>query len=144
MNNNQQIQQITDLLSNWTRAVRAKDVSQIMTIYADDIIAFDAVAQLQFKGIADYKAHWTRCMQFCGSESMFEMHQLKVQANDQLAFSHSLNHCGGTNSNGEMQSCWIRATQCWTKTNAGWRIVHEHYSVPFDMETGNTLFNLAP
>ncbi|MBZ9613546.1 YybH family protein [Rheinheimera maricola] len=144
MHNSQHVQQITDLLASWANAVRAKDVAAITSIYHVDIIAFDAIAQLQFKGITDYRTHWQRCMEFCGGESLFELHQLKVQANEQLAFSHSLNHCGGTNDKGEAQQCWIRATQCWQKGKDGWKIVHEHYSVPFDMETGTTLFNLAP
>ncbi|MDP2714422.1 nuclear transport factor 2 family protein [Rheinheimera sp.] len=144
MNHSQQVQQITDLLANWANAVRAKDVSKIMTLYHNDIVAFDAIAQLQFKGKADYREHWQRCMEFCSGESMFELHQLKVQANEQLAFSHSLTHCGGTNDKGEMQSCWMRATQCWQHGSDGWKIVHEHYSMPFDMESGAMLSNLAP
>ncbi len=28
--------------------------------------------------------------------------------------------------------------------NGKWKIMHEHYSVPFDMKTGNTLFDLKP
>ena len=144
MNHSQQVQQITDLLASWANALRRKDVSKIMTLYHDDIIAFDAIAQLQFKGKADYHEHWQRCMEFCSGESMFEVHQLKVQANEQLAFSHSLTHCGGTNDKGEMQSCWMRATQCWQHGSDGWKIVHEHYSMPFDMESGTILSNLAP
>ncbi|HEX5793577.1 MAG TPA: nuclear transport factor 2 family protein [Rheinheimera sp.] len=144
MNHNQSVQQISDLLANWTRAVRSKDIAAITRLYHADIVAFDAIAQLQFNGIDAYREHWQRCMEFCSGESMFELHQLKVQANEQLAFSHSLTHCGGTNDKGEMQSCWMRATQCWQHGSDGWKIVHEHYSMPFDMESGTILSNLAP
>lgn len=144
MNNSQHVQHITDLLTAWANAVRAKDVSKIMALYHNDIVAFDAIAQLQFKGKASYREHWQRCMEFCGGESLFEVHQLQVRADQQLAFSHSLNHCGGTNDKGEMQRCWMRATQCWQQGNDGWKIVHEHYSMPFDMESGAILTNLAP
>lgn len=144
MNNNQSAQQISDLLANWTLAVRAKDVAAITRLYHADIVAFDAIAQLQFKGIDAYRAHWQRCMEFCSGESLFELHQLKVQAKGQLAFSHSLNHCGGANEKGEMQRCWMRATQCWQHDSNGWKIVHEHYSMPFDMENGTILSDLAP
>ncbi|MBL8444372.1 MAG: hypothetical protein JNK52_10035, partial [Zoogloeaceae bacterium] len=37
-------------LEDWARAVRAKDIDRIFAHYAPDIVAFDAIAQLQFKG----------------------------------------------------------------------------------------------
>lgn len=144
MNQLKQAQQISDLLNSWLRAVRAKDVAAITSIYHNDIVAFDAIGQLQFKGIADYRAHWQRCMEFCSGESFFEMHQLQIQAAEQLAFTHFLTHCGGSNDKGELQKCWMRATQCWQHSSAGWKVVHEHYSMPFDMQTGAILSDLTP
>lgn len=34
---------------------------------------------------------------------------------------------------------WVRATSCLRKRNDGWKIVHEHASVPFDTETGTAV-----
>ncbi|MBA3249512.1 MAG: nuclear transport factor 2 family protein [Geodermatophilaceae bacterium] len=39
---------------------------------------------------------------------------------------------------------WVRATVCWRRDDEGWRIVHEHESVPFDPETGAAQLGLAP
>lgn len=144
MTNNQHTQQITDLLTDWVRAVRAKDVSAITKIYHNDIIAFDAIGQLQFSSLADYSAHWQRCMTFCSGEFFYEMHQLKVKANQQLAFAHCLTYCGGTNDKGELQKCWMRTTQCWQQGAEGWKVVHEHFSMPFDMQSGAILTDLMP
>ena len=44
--------QIRGLLDDWVKAARAKDIDGIMATYAPDILAFDAIAQLQFKGAA--------------------------------------------------------------------------------------------
>eukprot|EP01030_Chromulinospumella_sphaerica_P028227 gene28227-28552_t len=45
---------INTLIEQWKQAVVAKDVEQIVSFYADDIVAFDAVNALQFKGKAAY------------------------------------------------------------------------------------------
>lgn len=144
MNNQQTQEHLRELITNWTKTVGTKDVSKIMTIYADNIVAFDAINQLQFIGKAAYTEHWRKCMAYSSGEMKFEVHQLQVHANEQLAFSHSLNHCGCENDKGEMQSGWMRATQCWQKGIDGWKIVHEHYSMPVDMESGKALFDLQP
>jgi len=38
------------LIKQWTAAVRDKDLDAIMAYYAPDIVAYDAIIQLQFKG----------------------------------------------------------------------------------------------
>jgi ketosteroid isomerase-like protein len=50
--------QIRGLIDDWAKAARAKDVDAIFAHYAPDIVAFDAIAQLQFKGRDAYKKHW--------------------------------------------------------------------------------------
>lgn len=138
-------QHIRELLANWTQAVEAKDIERISAIYAPDIRSFDAILKLQFRGLEVYKAHWEYCMSLCGGgPSVFRMAQLEIEANLDLAFSHALIQCGGPNEHGEVQSCWMRTTQCWRKLDGQWRVVHEHFSAPFDMESNAALFSLQP
>lgn len=137
-------QQIRDLVSQYVSAVRMKDVKRIAALYTDDVLAFDAIMALQFKGKEAYMAHWQTCMGFAKGEMHFEVHQLAVAATGQLAFNHSVNMCGCTNEQGELQTSWMRCTQCWRKTADGWKIAHEHFSAPFDVENGQALFNLQP
>ena len=49
-------------LEDWAHAVRAKDIDRIFAHYAPDIVAFDAIAQLQFKGADAYRKHWETCI----------------------------------------------------------------------------------
>ncbi|NRQ41601.1 nuclear transport factor 2 family protein [Rheinheimera sp. YQF-2] len=143
-NNSKAEQQIRDMVSRYVNAVRAKDISRIADLYTDDVVAFDAILALQFKGKAAYIEHWHTCMGYASGDMHFEVHQLNVSANEQLAFSHSVNLCGCTNEQGEMQSSWMRCTQCWKHTTDGWKIVHEHFSAPFDVASGQAIFNLQP
>jgi len=137
-------QSIQQLAVQWAAAVANQNMEQIMAFYADELIAFDAVAQLQFTGKAAYKTHWQKCMEFCTGHTAFELKDLTIQQNDQLAFSHALVYCEGSNEKGETQGCWMRLTQGWQKQQGQWRIIHEHFSVPFDMVSGAVLFELTP
>lgn len=48
---------IKSLIEQWKHAVVSRDIDQIVSFYADDIVSFDAVTALQFKGKAAYRAH---------------------------------------------------------------------------------------
>ena len=57
-----------------------------MSHYEPDILAFDAISQLQFKGADDYRKHWEACLTMCQGPSFFEIHDLGITVNDGLAF----------------------------------------------------------
>lgn len=136
--------QIQNLIEAYRQAVIAKDVDKIMALYADDIVSFDAVKALQFKGKAAYRAHWQDCMEMCPGPHIFEFHDVRIEAGQETAFAHWLAHCGGTNDKGETQSCWMRGSAGYRQENGLWTIVHEHWSAPFDMASGAALFDLKP
>jgi uncharacterized protein (TIGR02246 family) len=131
--------QIRELIEDWANAARAKNVDAIFAHYAPDILAFDAIGQLQFKGADACRKHWDACMSMCPGQMVFEVHDLEIEAQGDLAFGHYLSRCGGTGPDGKERSGWLRATICCRKTNGSWRIVHEHFSAPFDLESGKVL-----
>lgn len=127
-------------LEDWADAVRAKDVERIFAHYAPDIVAFDAIAQLQFKGADAYRKHWETCMTMCTGPMIFELHELQITAGDELAFAHGLNRCGGTGPDGKEMSGWMRMTACFRKQHGKWQVVHEHFSAPFDPQSDKALW----
>lgn len=50
--------EIREQMDSWLKAVLAMDIDDIVSHYSPDILAFDAVSQLQCKGIDAYKKHW--------------------------------------------------------------------------------------
>lgn len=128
--------EIRELVDHWRKAVLAMDTDAIVSHYAPDILAFDAVSQLQFKGVEAYRKHWETCLSMCPAGTMiFEIHDLNIAAGNDVAFATALNRCGGTGENGEEKAGWMRMTACYRKTNGKWMVVHEHFSAPFDMES---------
>lgn len=137
-------EQIQTLIQHWSAAIRDKDIEAIMAYYDPEIVAYDAIIQLQFKGIEAYRKHWEFCLGMCPGPMIFEQSELVVHGDQQLAFAHWLNSCGGADEKGELKSSWMRASAGFRRTAEGWKAVHEHFSAPFDMESGKALFDLKP
>ncbi|HEV7730794.1 MAG TPA: nuclear transport factor 2 family protein [Candidatus Binatia bacterium] len=61
-----------------------------------------------------------------------------------VAFTRSLNRFGGTTADGTHDASWLCSTLCLRKIDGRWKLVHEHVSVPFDMQTNAALLDLEP
>jgi ketosteroid isomerase-like protein len=61
-----------------------------------------------------------------------------------LAFAQSLNHVRGTLASGHITDLWVRWTACFRRIDGAWLIVHDHVSVPADLEHGQAVLNLTP
>lgn len=145
MNTQTDAEQIRQLIEKWAAGARKGALDVVMPCYAPDVVAFDAIAALQFKGIDDYRKHWQTCIEMLqGGEMILEVHDLNVAVDGSVAFAHYLSRCGGSDAEGNEQTGWMRATVCCRKLADGWRIVHEHYSAPFDPETMAAMVALEP
>jgi ketosteroid isomerase-like protein len=49
---------IRDLVENWARAVRARNLNGILANHSPDILMFDVPPPVQSKGIEAYKKTW--------------------------------------------------------------------------------------
>lgn len=136
--------EIRRLIDSWLKAVRAKDTPAILSHYASNVVAFDAIGPLQFKGAEAYGKHWAACMEFCPGAMLFDLQELTIGGGPDLAFAHSLTRCGTVTPEGEEKSGWMRMTVCYRKIEGQWRIVHEHFSAPIDIESCKAQFDLKP
>jgi ketosteroid isomerase-like protein len=134
---------IRRLIEDWAEAVRGCGLDRIMAAYTPDILSFDAIGQLQFKGAEAYRKHWQACIEMC-SGMIFEVHNLEIETGNGVAFGHYLVRCGGTGADGREQVGWMRVTVGFRRAGGRWLIAHEHFSVPFEMESGKALFHLEP
>ncbi len=136
--------EIRELIDGWLNAARTGDVDGIVAHYAPDIVAYDAVSQLRFIGVDAYKKHWAACMAMCPGPMIFEAPELQVAAGDDVGFAHALIRCGGADESGEEKASWMRMSAGYRKRDGKWLAVHEHFSAPFDMQSGKALFDLRP
>ena len=131
-------------VDSWLRAVEASDLKKIMSHYAPDVVAFDAIIQLQFKGAEAYGKHWEACLQMCTNHMTFKLRELDINVDGNLAFAHCLLSCGAQDEDGQEKSSWMRMTTCYKQINGEWLIGHEHISAPFDVQTSKALFDMEP
>lgn len=136
--------QIRELLARWAAAACAGDVDGIVSHYAPDIMAFDGVGPLRLKGVEAYRSHWQACLAMCPGPMVFELHDLAITAQGDLAFCHYLARCGATGADGKEHSSWFRGTTALRRTGGAWKIAHEHFSAPFDPVNGKALLDLMP
>jgi ketosteroid isomerase-like protein len=75
-----------------------------------------------------------------------ESRDLNVTVSDDLAFCHGFLHMSGTKKGTDIPvNFWMRETLCLARRGSGWRIVHEHTSVPFYMDASlRPAFDLEP
>lgn len=135
---------IKAVLESWQQSVVDEDLEKIMSHYSENVVSFDAVKVLHIVGKANYAEHWKYCMQLCGGGIIFEIHQLSIQHSGDLAFCHYLSRCGSVQDFGNENVGWMRATVCLRQEKNEWKIVHEHFSSPFDPESGKAIFDTQP
>ncbi len=138
--------EIRQICNQIMSAMESMDVEKIMSFYAPDIVAFDVAGPTQFIGKEDYKKTWVEAFEMCADteQGLNDVHDLKITADENLAFVHSIRHNVMTTKDGKKMEMWMRATQCFEKLNGKWLITHEQFSFPIDFESGKALMNQRP
>ncbi|NLF55654.1 MAG: nuclear transport factor 2 family protein, partial [Thauera phenolivorans] len=52
----------------------------------------------------------------------------------------ALVRCGGTDPDDKETSGWMRMTACYRRRDGRWRVIHEHFSAPFDPQDDKVLW----
>ena len=136
--------QIRQRVHDFAKAFRAKDIDGVMSVYAPDIVSFDLVPPLSYVGAEVYRQPWEATFEAYQDPIDYEVHDLHITTNHDVAFSYSLNRMRGTLKDGQQTDFWLRWTACYRKIDGNWLIVHEHVSVPVDLESGKGSLDLKP
>ena len=126
--------QIRGLMDTWAKALHAKDVDRIMSVYMPDARVFDLAPPLERKGAAAHRKNFEEWFRTFRGPVGSDMRDVDIVAGDDVAFCHGLNRISGTRTSGEDTSVWVRVTVGFRKTGGAWKVTHEHVSVPFYMD----------
>jgi uncharacterized protein (TIGR02246 family) len=120
---------IKEIIENWAKAVRARDIEAILIYHSPDILLFDVPGPIvQSKGIEAYRESWEQTFySWYGDDGQFEVTELNITAGDDVAFCTGIINCSGT-ENGNKVSIKVRLTVGLKKINGQWIIMHEHHS----------------
>lgn len=129
---------------NWASAVGEKNLERLMSFYAHDIVSFDVDPPLRYGGTERKRLAWEAFFAVHTGPVIYEVSELTVTTNGELAFAHSLNHVKGTLASGRTTDLWVRWTACFRRIDGAWLILHDHASVPADLAHGKAVVDLLP
>jgi ketosteroid isomerase-like protein len=124
-------------------AVRAANVEGLIRLCAPEIATFDMVPPLRHDRLDALRKLWAEALAPFERPLDYEINQLEIIAGSDVAICRSLNRFGGVKKDGGTVVNWLCSTIGLRKIDGQWKIVHEHMSVPFDMQTGKALLNLG-
>jgi len=137
---------IETLVNQFAAAVRAKDLDAIMKVYTPgpDLLVFDVIPPRQYVGADAYRKDWKGFLDTFKGPIKFTVSDLSIDAGGKIAYSHSIQHMTGTDTKGKPVDFTVRVTDVYRKSGGDWRVVHEHVSVPVNMDTGKPDMTSAP
>lgn len=136
--------ELRQLFEGWAEAIRAKDAEGSLAGYASDLVAFDLIEPLQYRGADAVRRRLDEWFAGFDGPIDFEHRDLTISSGDDVAFAHSINHVTGSLKDRQRLEMYWRATMCFRKIDGKWTAVHTHTSVPFDMQTGEASLDLEP
>ncbi len=128
--------EILRVIADQQSAVRAKDVDRIMSHYAAEFAVFNVKPPFQIRGTGEWRRVWATSLSHFPASFGTETRDLVITMSGELAVAHYLSRFTGLPG----EPSWIRITAVYKRMDGGWRIVHEHSSVPFDPETAKAVF----
>jgi ketosteroid isomerase-like protein len=133
-------QQIIDLENG---LASAKTVDQAMSYYDDSekLVVFDVIPPLQYAGPAAWRKDLKGFFAAFPGPSHIDLTNLQVVNDSRIGFAHSIQHFAGTAKSGKKVEITFRVTDGLEKKSGKWKIVHEHVSVPVDLDSGRAYLN---
>lgn len=125
------------------KAIEEKNVEDVMSCTADDVVEFSlapplAVTGKDPAGLGNWFDTWQGSL---GGD----IRDVKLTIGGDVAFWSGLVNMTGTKTGGEKVDLWFRHTLGLVKKDGRWLVAHEHASVPFAMDgSGRALLDLKP
>lgn len=136
--------EIRAIVDDRVMAACAKDVDRLLANYSPDVLVFDLVNPLQYAGREAFRRRVQQWFSQFAGPIEYGVRDLKISADKNVAFCHSLNHAVGSTIAGSKVDMWWRATLCFCKVDGKWMVTHAHNSAPFDVDSGEASIDLKP
>ncbi|MCA1491012.1 nuclear transport factor 2 family protein [Sinorhizobium alkalisoli] len=124
--------EIRAVIEDWAGAIRRKDAGRFLAHGAEDCLIYSLAPPLKApeadaEGLERWFSTWEGPLGY-------RIQDLDIAANGDVAFATALAHLSGEKLDGEKASFWYRLTLGLRRVAEGWKIAHQHESVPFYMD----------
>ena len=129
---------IETLLNDRLRTYNATDVPAMMKLYGtnDDFLVYHVVPPLEYDRTA-FEGDFHSLFRMFVGRSVLTMSDLHiVVGSGDMAYARLLLNLKGKRRDGGATDLLMRITDVLRKHEGRWQIVHEHWSLPVDTETG--------
>ena len=129
---------IKALTDQYVADVNAHNIDAIMSHYSNDVFVFDVVPPRQYVGVDAYRKDWEGLLNGFKTYKL-DVSDLSVSSDGQMAWGHSIQHLVGTQvikKKTVKVDLTVRVSDVYRKIGGDWKIVHEHVSVPVDLDHG--------
>ena len=124
------VEEVREYLEDLARAIRNKNVDDVMSHYAPDVYVYDVMPPLSVRGADEYRKNFERWFGSMQGPIDYQVSDLHISMSEHHAFCFCLGHVQGTRAGGEKVDYWVRVTSCLQKANGEWLVGHEHVSMP--------------
>jgi uncharacterized protein (TIGR02246 family) len=121
--------EIETLIRRWVDAVDRADLQGVLADHTDDIVMFDVPPpHAGNRGHEEYAASWPPFMEWQSSGAVFELTELDITADGDVAYAFALLRCGTPERFASEPDRRLRLTLGLRREDGCWRIAHEHHS----------------
>jgi ketosteroid isomerase-like protein len=121
--------EIRQLVDNWAKAVRNKDIDGILAHHSDNFVMYDVPEPFQSVGIEAYRKTWDLFFKYT-KPGVFDIHEINIIVDDKVGFVYAKMQCADKSNTTDFVPLDFRLTIGLKKINGQWTILHEHHSIP--------------
>jgi len=132
---------IARMLEAYKAAVFAKDVEALMSLYDPDVRVFDAWGQWSYDGVQAWRGMVARWLGSLATERVVvDLDEVQKTVTQDVAIIHAFATYACISAEGNARHATRnRLTWVLRRRAGGWRVVHEHTSVPVDFRTSTAI-----
>jgi ketosteroid isomerase-like protein len=126
------------------KAVRARDLDAVMSFYTPDNVTLDLDPPLRYMGTPNKRRAWREFFELHRGDIGYEVRDLNVAVQGDVAFVRSLNLVSGTLPSGNRSEMSVRWAACFKRLDGIWLIAHDHVSVPVRLRNAGAVLHPPP
>lgn len=132
---------VRGVIQNWDDSFCSRDLDRMMSLYAGNVVIFDAIPPFFHIDLAAFRRKCAACLPYFPEVFATESKNMRIAVDHDLGVMHRLLRYTMEDENHPAAQTWLRQTSCRKLTAGELKIFHEHVSLPFDPETSKAHFS---
>ncbi|MCO8079642.1 YybH family protein [Acinetobacter lwoffii] len=125
--------EVMAFLQEWDNAIARLDIQDIVQLCRPEIRLVDV--SMEVKGVEAYQALWQQYLSFMPEGIRIESQNINIHVTSDLAVVDGYVRVNYAVIEPIFQLGWCRVSMCLSKQQGKWQLLHQHTSVPVQLET---------